>query len=230
MVMSFTPADPDEVTRRKPGELVTATLVVHDADSELRDIRVTGTAPLDPQVARNAGTTVLAPGDVVPEGDFLDQEGRASHMSQWRGSVVVLTFIYTRCPLPDFCPRMERNFVTLQRQLRDSRLIEHVTLLTVTFDPAFDTPEVLKKRAAAIGADPRTWRYLTGDVHAIERFAAQFGVSIIRNPADARDITHNLRTAVVDPAGRLVDVLSGNQWTPEDVVRVIRKVYPATTT
>lgn len=230
MVMSFTPADPGEIDRRRAGELVTATLVVRDLDSSLKDIRVTGTAPVDPQVARNATVPVLAAGDAVPEGDFQDQDGRASHLSQWRGSVVVLTFIYTRCPLPDFCPRMERNFLSLQKQLRESGLAEHVTLLAVSFDPSYDTPQVLKKRATAIGADAALWRYLTGDVNTIERFAAQFGVTVIRNPADPRDITHNLRTAIVDPGGRLVDVLSGNQWTPDDVLAVIRKVYPATTT
>lgn len=230
MVMSFTPADPGEIDRRKPGELVRATLVVRDLDSELKDITVTGTAPLDAQVARNASVPVLAPGDAVPEGDFLDQDGRERHLSQWRGSVVVLTFIYTRCPLPDFCPRMDRNFLALQKQLGAAGLAEKVSLVSVSFDPSYDTPPVLKKHAAAIGADPANWRYLTGDVRTIERFAAQFGVSIIRNPGDARDITHNLRTAVIDPGGRLADVFSGNQWTVEDVLAAIRKVLPATAT
>ena len=228
MVMSFTPADPAEIDRRKPGELVTATLVVRDLDSVLADIKVTGVAPVDPQVARNASVRVLAPGDAVPEGDFLDQDGRPSHLSLWRGSAVVLTFVYTRCPLPDFCPRMERNFLALQKQLRETGLAGTVKLVAISFDPAYDTPEVLKTRARAIGADPAVWQYLTGDVNTIERFAAQFGVSIIRNPSDARDITHNLRTAIIDPAGRLVEVFSGNQWTPEDALAVIRKVVPAT--
>ncbi len=227
MVMSFNVADPAEVDRRKPGELVTATLVVRDLDSELKNVKVTGTAPVDAQAARNASAPVIAPGEVVPEGDFLDQDGRPRHLSQWRGSVVVLTFIYTRCPLPDFCPRMERNFLALQRQVRDAGLVGHVALIAVSFDPAYDTPEVLKKHAAAIGADPALWRYLTGDVTTVERFAAQFGVSIIRNPADARDITHNLRTAIIDAAGRLAEVLSGNQWTPADALAVIRRVSPA---
>jgi protein SCO1/2 len=170
---------------------------------------------------------MLQAGDPVPEGDFLDEAGRPRHLSEWRGSVVLLTFIYTRCPLPDFCPRMERNYVALQKQLRDSGLAGHAKLLAVSFDPAYDTPEVLKQHAAAVGADPEVWHYLTGDLNTTERFAAQFGISIIRNPSDARDITHNLRTALIDADGKLVEIFSGNQWTPADALAAIRKIAPA---
>jgi protein SCO1/2 len=174
-----------------------------------------------------ATTPALEPGDVVPEGDFVDEDGRPRHLSEWRGSVLLITFIYTRCPLPEFCPRMERNYLSLQTLLRDAGLTEHTKLLAVSFDPANDTPEVLKKRRASVGADPALWSYLTGDLNGIEQFAAQLGVSIIRNPNDARDITHNLRTALVAPDGKLVDVLSGNQWTPAEALAAIRRVYPA---
>jgi protein SCO1/2 len=227
MVMSFRVADPADVDRHKPGELVTATLVVRDLDSTIRDIVVTGSAPVDASVARSASTPVLAPGDIVPEGDFVDEAGRPRHLSEWRGSVVLLTFIYTRCPLPDFCPRMERNYLAIQQQLKESGTAAHVQLVAATFDPAYDTPEVLEKHATAIGADPSLWHYLTGDLTSIERFAAQFGVSIIRNPSDARDITHNLRTAVIGPDGKLVEILSGNQWTPSEAMAAIARVSPA---
>lgn len=227
MVMSFKVADPADVERRKPGELISATLVVRDLDSEVKDITVTGSAPVDATVARNATTPVLAPGELVPEGDLVDEDGRPRHLSEWRGSVVLLTFLYTRCPLPDFCPRMERNYRAVQQQLKQSGMTAHARLIAVSFDPAYDTPEVLKKHAAAIGADPALWEYLTGDVNSVERFAAKFGVSIIRNPADVRDITHNLRTAVIAPDGRLVEILSGNEWTPAEAVAAIRRVYPS---
>ncbi|MGE5815995.1 MAG: SCO family protein [Acidobacteriota bacterium] len=227
MVMSFRVADPADVERRKPGELISATLVVRDLDSEVKDIIVTGSAPVDATVARNATTPVLAPGELVPEGDLVDEDGRPRHLSEWRGSVVLLTFLYTRCPLPDFCPRMERNYSAVQQQLRQSGMTAHARLIAVSFDPAYDTPDVLKKHAAAIGADPALWEYLTGDVNSVERFAAQFGVSIIRNPADVRDITHNLRTAVIAPDGKLVEILSGNEWTPAEAVAAIRRAYPS---
>jgi protein SCO1/2 len=226
MVMSFRVADPADLDRHKPGELIAATLVVRDLDSEIRNIRVTGSAPVDVAAARGATTPVLAPGELVPEGDLVDEDGQPRHLSQWRGSVVLLTFLYTRCPLPDFCPRLERNYLAVQQQLKDSGMTAHARLIAVSFDPAYDTPDVLKKHAAAIGADPAVWQYLTGDPNSVERFAAQFGMAIIRNPSDARDITHNLRTAIIAPDGKLVDILSGNGWTPADAIAAMRRVYP----
>jgi protein SCO1/2 len=226
MVMSFRVADPADLDRHKPGELIAATLVVRDLDSEIRNITVTGSAPVDVAAVRGATTPVLAPGELVPEGDLVDEEGQPRHLSQWRGSVVLLTFLYTRCPLPDFCPRLERNYLAVQQQLKDSGMTAHARLIAVSFDPAYDTPEVLKKHAAAIGADPAVWQYLTGDPNSVERFAAQFGMAIMRNPSDARDITHNLRTAIIAPDGKLVDILSGNGWTPADAIAAMRRVYP----
>jgi protein SCO1/2 len=226
MVMSFRLAKAETIDRYKPGEMIAATLVVRDLDSEIKNITVTGSAPVDAAATRNTTTPLLAPGDLVPEGDFLDELARPRHLSEWRGSVVLLTFIYTRCPLPDFCPRMERHYLALQKLLKESDLARHARLITITFDPAYDTPAVLEKHAAAVGADPAVWHYLTGDLTAIERFAVQFGISIIRNPADARDITHNLRTALIAPDGKLVEILSGNEWTPSDALAAMRKVYP----
>lgn len=226
MVMAFRVADAADIDRHKPGELISATLVVRDLDSEIKDIRVTGSAPVDAAVARIATTPVLAPGDLVPEGDLIDENGRSRHLSEWRGSVVLLTFLYTRCPLPDFCPRLERHYVAVQKQLKDSGMAGHARLIAVSFDPAYDTPAVLRKHAAQVGADPAVWEYLTGDVTSVERFAAQFGVTIMRNDADARDITHNLRTAVIAPDGKLVEILSGNSWTPAEAVAAMRRVSP----
>ena len=226
MVMAFRVADAANIDRHKPGEVISATLVVRDLDSEIKDIRVTGSAPVDAAVARSATTPVLAPGDLVPEGDLVDENSRSRHLSEWRGSVVLLTFLYTRCPLPDFCPRLERNYLAVQKQLKNSGMAEHARLIAVSFDPAYDTPEVLKKHAAQVGADPAVWEYLTGDVTSVERFAAQFGITIMRNDADARDITHNLRTAVIAPDGKLVEILSGNSWTPAEAVAAMRRVSP----
>ena len=229
MVMSFKLAEPADVDRHTPGELITATLVVRDLDSAIKNIAVTGSAPVEAAIARSATTPLLQPGDLVPEGDFVDESGRARHLSEWRGSVVLVTFIYTRCPLPEFCPRLERNYQILQQQLRDAGLAPHARLIAVSIDPGHDTPVVLKAHGAAIGADPAVWHYLTGAVDTIDRFAAQFGVSIIRNPADARDITHSLRTAVIGPDGKLVEIMSGAGWTAAEALDAIRRHYPART-
>src|SRR5207244_56765 len=116
---------------------------------------------------------------------------------------------YTRCPLPDFCPAMDRRFSALQKAIKaDARLAGRVHLVTVSFDPAHDTPAVIRRHAAAAGADPAVWAYLTGTKPAIDHVTSRFGVSAIADEADT--ITHNLRTAVVDPDGRLVQIYSGN--------------------
>jgi protein SCO1/2 len=226
MIMSFDVADPAEIDRRSVGELMTATLVVQDFTSKLKDIRVTGRAPVERAVERSATTAVLQEGDRVPDAALVDQDGRTRRLSEWRGSVAVLTFIYTRCPLPEFCPRMERNFLALQKTLRQEGMTERAALLAVSFDPKYDTPDVLKKHATAIGADESLWRFFTGEIEALEGFAAQFGVSIIRNPSDERDITHNLRTAVIAPDGTIAAMFSGNGWTPAEALEAVKKVDP----
>jgi protein SCO1 len=228
MVMNFRVADPREMEGREPGQVITATLVVHDSHSEVRDITVTGTAPVDARVARASSVMILEVGDVPPEGAFVDQEGAPRTLSDWRGSASVITFIYTRCPLPDFCPRMERNFVELQRAiLEDPALQGRARLIAISFDPEYDTPDRLRAHAQAVGARPEIWTYLTGATDAVERFAATFGVSVIRNPDNAADITHNLRTVVLDSQGRVHEIFSGNDWTPSEAREALRQAVAA---
>jgi protein SCO1/2 len=132
---------------------------------------------------------------------------------------VAITFIYTRCPVPTFCPMMDRHFAAVQRSMTaDDKLKGRVKLLSVSFDPAYDTPKVLKAHARSLDANPALWSFLTGDRDEVDRFAARFGISVVRDVKDARDIAHNLRTAVVSPDGKLVKIYSGTDWTPEQVL------------
>jgi protein SCO1/2 len=134
-----------------------------------------------------------------------------------------VTFIYTRCPIPTFCPLMDRQFAAVQKTIHEDRSLKgRVQLLSVTFDPTYDTPAVLRAHAQKVGAESDTWTFLTGERDDIDRFAARLGVSVVReqNPAD---ITHNLRTAVIDANGRLEQVFTGNEWTPAQVVSRVRE-------
>jgi protein SCO1/2 len=210
-----------------PGDLITARLIVVPNDAYLADVKKVGQAPLemprpvstDAASSASAGFELLKPGDAVPDARFVDQNGRTRAFSSFRGSTVVLTFIYTRCPMPTFCPLMDRHFAAIQKKLKDDAASNgRVHLVSVSFDPSTDTPPVLKKHAAKVGADPKTWTFLTGDRDDIDRFAARFGVSVARVLNDQGDITHTLRTAVVDADGRLVKVYTGNEWTPEQVL------------
>ena len=208
---------------RVPGDLVTATLVVEDADAYLSSLTRTGSAPLA-EAPPAASVVSLRPGEPVPELTGTDQEGAPFALSSLRGKVVAVTFIYTRCPLPDFCPRMDRHFGAVQRQLQgDPALREGARLVSVSFDPAYDTPEVLRQHAGRVGAEPALWRFVTGPREAIDRFASAFGVSIIREEGDLKEIVHNLRTAVIDPGGRLAHIFNGNEWTPAELLDAMRR-------
>jgi protein SCO1/2 len=216
MTMAFKVKERGEMTGRTPGELIRATLVVEEAQGYLSDIAVTGRAPLTaaPPAARGDR---LEPGAAVPDVEFTDQDGTARRLSDWRGRVVAVTFIYTRCPLPNFCPLMDRQFAAVQRQVSaDPRLRASVHLVSVTLDPAFDTPAVLLSHARGVGADPEIWSFVTGHVDQLDAFGAKFGVSVIRD--DPREVAHNLRTAVIDRGGRLTKVFGGNEWTPADLL------------
>jgi protein SCO1/2 len=225
MTMPYKVRDAKLLDGIAPGDLITARLVVVPNDAYLAEVKKVGQAPLEKPPAPLAdaaapaasGFELLAPGDAVPDAHFVDQDGRKRDFSTFHGSTVVLTFIYTRCPMPTFCPLMDRHFVAIQKKLKeDAALNGRVHLVSVSFDPVTDTPPVLKKHAAKLGADPRTWTFLTGGRDDVDRFAARFGVSVAR--ADQGDITHNLRTAIIDADGKVVKVYTGNEWTPEQIV------------
>jgi protein SCO1/2 len=226
MTMPYRVQDAKLLDGLAPGDLIKARLVLVSNDAYLDQVLKTGHAPLEPPPAEApaaaSGFELLKPGDAVPDVTLLDQDGRKREFSSFKGRTVVLTFIYTRCPMPTFCPLMDRNFAAIQRKLKndpsfgDAR--RNVHLVSVSFDPLTDTPPVLKKHATTLDADPKTWTFLTGDRDEVDRFAARFGVSVARSLSDARDITHNLRTAIIDPSGTLVKVYTGNEWTPDELL------------
>jgi protein SCO1/2 len=223
MVMSFPVADAALLQGREPGELVTATLEVTDALGRLTAITRVGFSalPADTNTAVMAGT-LLHVGDTVPDAAFLDQTNARRAVAQWRGSVTLLTFIYTRCPLPNFCPLMNQNFVRIQEAvLADPALAGRVKLLTISFDPEYDTPAVLAGLAKRLGADPAVWTFLTGDRATTDRFAAAMGVGLVRVGGDS-EITHNLRTVLMDAQGRVRAIYPGNEWKVAAVVADLR--------
>jgi protein SCO1 len=224
-----------ELDALKPGDLIDGTLVIVSNDAFLTNVKKIGEAPIEkpPVEALVTGsnldraTRLLQPGDTVPDGAFVDQNNRKTRLSAFRGSTVVLTFIYTRCPLPTFCPMMDRHFVTLQEHMKSDAALKRVHLVTVSFDPARDTPAVLRAHAKELDADLTSWTFLTGDEKAVSAFAGTFGVFVVKNPNDQRDITHNLRTAVIGPDGVVKKIYTGNEWTPEDVLMDLKPVANA---
>jgi protein SCO1/2 len=213
-----------------PGDVVDATLVVFSNGAHLTTMKKVGTAPLDsapaetPTPSASSGFELLKTGEMVPGTPFLDQNGRHRRFADFKGQTVVMTFIYTKCPLPTFCPMMDRHFATIQKTLKADPSLAKVHLVTVSFDPLTDTPAVLRVHAKALDADPTRWTFLTGDRDEIDKFGARFGVSVSRALNDPRDITHNLRTVIIDADGKLEKVYTGNEWTPAQILGDLKSV------
>ena len=219
MTMPYKVKDLALLEGRQPGDLITATLLVSESEGVLSSIIKTGSAPLDqpPPAETVTPIEVLIAGEPLPEALLVDQTGTARAFSSFRGHRLALTFIYTTCPMPDFCPLMDRNFAAVQNLIEKSPAMSDVRLLSITIDPARDTPPILAAHAARLKADPVVWSFLTGDEAELSRFAAQFGLAVVRNGDDPSDIAHTLRTAVIDAEGRLSKTHTGNSWTPAEL-------------
>lgn len=225
MTMPYVVKEPALLKDRVAGDLITATLNVAPDLAWLSAIAKTGSAPLPEDAATRipaaAGVHLLKPGDEVPGTPLVDQDEQPLALTAWRGSAVVVTFIYTRCPLPQFCPLMDRRFAEIQSLANaDAALQGKVRLLSISFDPATDRAAVLRAHAAKAGADARVWRFATANETAVDRLAATFGVNVIREKDGT--ITHNLRTAVIDPQGRIVSIHDSNAWSAASIVEELK--------
>jgi len=226
MTMPFPVKDAGLLSGKEPGDLVTATLVVTDLSAHLSSLTRTGHAPIEAPPPTSEGPRVLVPGEPVADAPLVDQRGKPHPFSAFKGHRVAVTFIYTRCPLPEFCPLMDRHFAAIQQQLDSAQDMRDVRLVSVTMDPEFDTPAVLSDHAERLKADPNVWTFLTGTPADVAAFAQQFGIFTERDLGTGANLTHNLRTAVVGVDGRLANVHSGNDWTPADLVADL-KATPA---
>lgn len=228
MTMTFPVASADALHERVPGELIAATLEVTSGQGTLVNVVHTGSAPLPTnsnEVALASG--VLDVGDSVPDAALIDQSDRRRSLSEWTGTPTLYGFVYTTCPLPNFCPLIDSNFATIQREIAvDPALAGQVRLISISIDPAHDTPEVLAAHADRIGADPAAWTLLTGDVATVDRVAGRFGVGIVR-PDTPGEIKHNLRTTLVGRDGRVAAIYPGNDWSVEDVLDDLRSAVRA---
>jgi protein SCO1/2 len=212
------------------GDLITAQLEVKDSLGTLTGITKTGTAPPDlpkPSPLSEGIVMLIKQGEEVPNPPLVDQDGRKRPFSDIRdGHPTAVTFMYTKCPMPTYCPMMDRNFVDVQKQIKaDPALRARARLVSVSFDPKNDTPPVLKKHARGLGADPALWTFVTGERDEIDKFAMSFGVTLVRGESpNPEEIGHTLRTAIIDRDGKLVKTYTGNEWTPAEIVAELRKL------
>jgi protein SCO1/2 len=217
MTMPFTVRDDWVFQNVAPGDEVEATLVVTDEKSWLEDLVISRkgetTEPLPPIPGEPN------PGDPIPDFTLINQDGRPIHLGQYRGKAVVLTFIYTRCPLPEYCPRMTSHFARLENMLRDTpALYEKTHLLTVSFDPDYDTPAVLREYAGHqvedLNGSFEHWELATGSQDEVKAIATFFGLTFV---PENDQFVHSLRTAVIGPDGTLFKLYRGNEWEPSDI-------------
>jgi len=232
MVMPFHVRKPEMLAGMQPGMKVDFTLVVEKESSYADDVRVTSgdSVGRDPLQARRlqlldslvAGTPVnaLAVGQPVPDFQLIDQNRREIRLSQFSGKVVAVTFVYTRCPLPDYCLRLSNNFARLQKRFRDRDLV----LLSITFDPKYDQPDVLAAYARTWKADPETWHFLTGPTADLRRVYGSFGVNAF---PDEGLFAHSLRTAVIDRQGKLAAIVPGNEFSPQQIGDLVETIIAA---
>jgi protein SCO1/2 len=198
----------------KAGDRVRFRLTVKGAAggrSSVDRVEVTSAAAVDAGLQQTPATPVLVPvGSPMPDFELTDQTDAPVALSSLKGKVVAVTFIYSRCPLPDYCPRMIENFRAVRERF-SARMDRDLVLLTISFDPKYDTPQVLTRYAASQRAGGPGWHFLTGDAAKIERVCNAFGIQYW---AEEGLITHSLQTAVIDREGRLAATVEGKDFTP----------------
>ncbi len=185
-----------------------------------------GGSPLSPTAAVPGEPK---PGDEVPDFALTNQDGKRIHLAQYRGQTLALTFIYTRCPQPDQCTLMSSNFAMIDRELqKQPEVYQKTHLLSISFDPDYDTPKVLRSYGASHTeryADEvfQHWEFATGSSDEVKGIAQFFGMRYYHDTESGQDqVIHSLRTAVISPEGKLVKLYRGNEWKPEEVLSDLR--------
>jgi protein SCO1 len=220
MTMPYPVADPATLDRVGVGDQITADVVVSNGAARLENVVVvkkgTGAPPAP------SGASLKPGGDAeVPDFALLNQDGKRVHLGQYRGKAVLLTFIYTRCPLADYCPLMTHNFAQIEKGLAKTPDVYAKThLLSISFDPTYDTPEVLRKYASAFVDEQKKppfdhWEFasiLEPERPEITRF-----FNLFLSDAGGQ-VTHSLSTNIIDPDGHVYRSYYDNDWKPADVL------------
>ncbi len=223
MTMPFKIKSDADLEMLKPGDQVTGTLVVDDLSSWVEisaivegpaDVSQTVDVPGEPK-----------PGTDVPDFGLVNQDGKRIHLGQYRGQALALTFIYTRCPMPDQCTMMSNNFAAIDKELQQEPDVYGKThLLTISFDPDYDSPKVMRSYGAShtgrySDETFQHWEFATGSADEVKGIAQFFGLRYFHDTESAQDqVIHSLRTVVIGPDGKLFKLYRGNEWKPAEIV------------
>jgi len=225
MTMPFVARDPKQITHLKTGDAISFRLSVTQKDFWIENVKKI--RPEDVNVAEPKRTPSvsqerdarLKEGDKMPPFSLMNQNDERISLDTFHGQPFVLTFVFTRCPVPNFCPRMSNNFEELQAAIKaGSGMLATTRLLSVTLDPDYDSPKVLSDYAVFHHADPNIWTFATGDEKEIDSLTRAFSVY---RQTEGGTISHGLATALINRDGRIERIWRGNAWAPTEVTQAI---------
>jgi protein SCO1/2 len=230
MTMGFVVKDDWVFDVAKPGDEVHAMLVVEGSRSWLEGVVISESPKADPNAPVTGAARTPDPGEAVPEFALVNQDGKTIRLRDFQGKALLLTFIYTRCPLPDYCPLMSKNFAAIASEIRkDARLRDSVRLLSISIDPEYDRPAVLRRYAVDYagprsGQDSDRWQFATGKPDEVRKVAAFFGLSYW---TENDQVIHALVTALIDPEGKVRRIYRGNDWKPAEILEDLKTLKRA---
>jgi protein SCO1/2 len=226
MTMPFAARDPKQIADLRTGDAISFRMAVTKKDFWIENIKKIRREEVDvaePKQTSSVSTereARLKEGDEMPAFSLTNQNGERVSLDTFHGQPFVLTFVFTRCPVPNFCPRMSNNFEELQTAIKgDTGRLATTRLLSVTLDPGYDTPKILSEYAAFHHADPKIWSFATGDEKEIDSLTRAFSVY---RQTEGGTISHGLATALVNRNGTVERIWRGNAWTPAEVTEAIQ--------
>jgi protein SCO1 len=226
MTMPFVTRDPKQIADLRTGDAISFRMAVTKKDFWIENVKKIRRE--DVNVAEPKRTSPvsadrdarLTEGDKMPPFTLTNQNGERISLDTFHGNSLVLTFVFTRCPVPNFCPRMSNNFGELQETIKSSTgTLANARLLSVTLDPAYDTPKILNDYAAFHHADSKIWSFATGDEKEIDSLTRAFSVY---RQNEGGTISHGLATALINKEGRIDKIWRGNAWTPAEIIKEIQ--------
>lgn len=227
MTMDYPVLNTNELKGISSGDIIHFTLIVSNDTDWIQGIHRTGhsnsamtnSMPMQMNMSHGA-MTELSDGDLLPNGVLTSEDGREIHFSDFRGKALALTFFYTRCPLPNYCPLMNRNFADARKLITSKRdAPTNWEFLSISFDPDSDTPQVLTSYGGFYrDGNSRHWLFASAPTNTLAMLATALDLMVFR---EGSTISHNLRTVVLDPQGRIYREFDGNEWTPEDLANAV---------
>jgi protein SCO1/2 len=221
MTMDFSVKDTNVLNGIAAGDEITFNLVVAENDDWIENLQPIGKTNVVTLPAWRIVENELKPGDTLPDFEFTGEDGNVFHLADFRGRAVAFTFFFTSCPLPEFCPRMNKNFADARKILTaDTNAPANWQLLSISFDPDFDKPQIISGYATFYrGSDPDRWRFAVASTNTLVGLAPKVDLNFWRENGS---ISHNLRTVVLDVNGKISSQFDGNAWTAEELAAAIR--------